>query len=249
MTMTPDSAQQATAQTAAAHAETTRRISARVRYLLAGSAIVTLLYPLSEVGYGLDLLYLVMFCGFFGLGVTYIAAEKKWVPLALAGAVWQTGLGVYFLVVASTQAPPLWLTLALFGGFVVFDGVLVIALLRFVFVEVHRLSSAVLYAAISAYILLGYMFAPLYLCLETLTQATTGASAFLVGYAPEAVLTWQKFVYYSFVTLATLGYGDILPITSTAQALAAAEAVIGVLYVAILVGRLVGLNANSGPTG
>jgi hypothetical protein len=48
-------------------------------------------------------------------------------------------------------------------------------------------------------------------------------------------------MFFSFVTLTTLGYGDITPVTSAARSLAVIEAVFGVLYNAILIARLVGL--------
>ena len=48
-------------------------------------------------------------------------------------------------------------------------------------------------------------------------------------------------LYYSYVTLTTLGYGDVLPLTLTARIWSAAEAVTGVLYLAVLVARLVGM--------
>ena len=50
------------------------------------------------------------------------------------------------------------------------------------------------------------------------------------------------FMYYSLVTLTTLGYGDITPVTPLARNLAAFEAAMGQLYIAILVARLVGLH-------
>ncbi len=46
-------------------------------------------------------------------------------------------------------------------------------------------------------------------------------------------------IYYSFVTLATLGYGDIVPDTSLTRSVAIVEAVIGQFYVAIVVAVLV----------
>jgi hypothetical protein len=49
-------------------------------------------------------------------------------------------------------------------------------------------------------------------------------------------------MYFSFVTLTTVGYGDVLAKTSPARALAAAEAVTGSLYLAVFVARLVGLH-------
>ncbi|MFC6487470.1 potassium channel family protein [Nitratireductor sp. GCM10026969] len=58
-------------------------------------------------------------------------------------------------------------------------------------------------------------------------------------------ITWQKMVYYSYITLTTLGYGDITPVGTYAQAFASFEAVLGVLYTVILLSRLVGLYSAS----
>jgi hypothetical protein len=52
-----------------------------------------------------------------------------------------------------------------------------------------------------------------------------------------------EFVYYSFVTLTTLGYGDILAVSKQARGLTILEAIVGQLYLAIMVGQLVGLHA------
>jgi len=49
-------------------------------------------------------------------------------------------------------------------------------------------------------------------------------------------------IYYSFVTMTTLGYGDILPNSPSARMLSAMEAVLGQLYLAVLVARLVGIH-------
>ena len=50
----------------------------------------------------------------------------------------------------------------------------------------------------------------------------------------------QDFLYYSFVTLTTLGFGDISPISSVAQTVSYLEAVTGAVYLAVLVAVLVG---------
>jgi hypothetical protein len=52
------------------------------------------------------------------------------------------------------------------------------------------------------------------------------------------------FNYYSFVTLTTVGYGDILAITRAARALSIFEAITGQLYLAIMISRLVGMHAS-----
>lgn len=56
----------------------------------------------------------------------------------------------------------------------------------------------------------------------------------------------QRWVYYSFVTLTTVGYGDITALTPTARSLSILEALVGQLYPAILLGRLVSLQTQSG---
>ena len=52
-------------------------------------------------------------------------------------------------------------------------------------------------------------------------------------------------LYFSFVTLTTLGFGDITPLTSAARSLCWLEAVVGQMFIAILVARLVGLQILS----
>lgn len=52
----------------------------------------------------------------------------------------------------------------------------------------------------------------------------------------------SHFVYYSFTTLSTLGYGDITPLSPAARALSYVEAITGQLYLTVLVARLVGLH-------
>ena len=58
-----------------------------------------------------------------------------------------------------------------------------------------------------------------------------------------AEVQWQQLLYDSYVTLTTLGYGDILPVSFYAQAFAAFEAITGTLYTVLLLSRLVGLHA------
>lgn len=97
--------------------------------------------------------------------------------------------------------------------------------------------------AICAYLLVGVTFAFVYLAL-----ALQSPGAFtLTGTATLASLEktheeLQRLVYYSFVTLTTLGYGDIIPANGPARAVSALEAIVGQMYVAILVARLVALH-------
>jgi voltage-gated potassium channel len=88
-----------------------------------------------------------------------------------------------------------------------------------------------LFAALSAYLLAGLYFGLLYWALEQIHPGTMTASSFSRTAA----------TYYSFVTLATIGYGDIVPRTDVARGLAIVEGVGGQLFLAVLVARLLSL--------
>jgi hypothetical protein len=94
-----------------------------------------------------------------------------------------------------------------------------------------------IYAALSAYLLGGLLFGVLHWAIA-LTWPGSFAEAG-AGTAPAA-FTLSTAIYYSFVTLATLGYGDVFPRTEVARGVAIFEAVAGQLYVAVMIARLVG---------
>ncbi len=97
--------------------------------------------------------------------------------------------------------------------------------------------------AVSIYLVLGLIWAFLYSILETLqpgsfTMANDGAGK---GLAENLV---SHSIYFSSVTLTTLGYGDIVPISRPARMFATLEATLGQLYIAIVIARLVGLHIS-----
>jgi voltage-gated potassium channel len=55
----------------------------------------------------------------------------------------------------------------------------------------------------------------------------------------------NQLLYFSFITMMTVGYGDIVPLTPIARNLAVLEAFVGQLYLAIFVGRLVGMHLSA----
>ena len=90
--------------------------------------------------------------------------------------------------------------------------------------------------AICVYLLLGIVWASGYRFLEALNP---GSFSGPMGIDPATGAEIPAYVYFSFTTLTTLGYGDITPITSPAKAVAILEAVVGPLYIAILISTLV----------
>lgn len=91
------------------------------------------------------------------------------------------------------------------------------------------------HAALSAYLLAGLFFGLLYWVIEQAAPGSMSAG----GASAAGALRLPSAIYFSFVTLASLGYGDILPLSDAARGLAVLEVVGGQLYLAVLVARLV----------
>jgi hypothetical protein len=90
--------------------------------------------------------------------------------------------------------------------------------------------------SICVYLLLGIVWASGYRFLEALNP---GSFSGPMGIDPVTGLETPTYVYFSFTTLTTLGYGDITPVTAPAKAVAILEAIVGPLYIAILISTLV----------
>jgi hypothetical protein len=88
-----------------------------------------------------------------------------------------------------------------------------------------------IYGALSAYLIIGLMFAAFYGA-----QQALGTAAFFADHQPGNTQTFQ---YFSFTTLTTLGYGDFVAAGNDGRALAVIEALTGQVFLATLVARLV----------
>ncbi|MEI6355049.1 MAG: two pore domain potassium channel family protein [Methylococcus sp.] len=100
----------------------------------------------------------------------------------------------------------------------------------------HKVSGEVIYAAICAYLMIGMTWCYFY---EFIEMAAPGS---LKG--PTMVMVKDDFFYFSFVTLSTLGFGDIIPVSRLARSFAIIEAMTGQLYLAILISRLVSAHVS-----
>lgn len=106
-----------------------------------------------------------------------------------------------------------------------------------------RVNSEVLCAGISGYLLLGLIWMFAYILVS---QLQPGSFSFNVGTpATHSIQGFDAF-YFSYVTLSTVGYGDITPVASGARMLAMMEAMTGTLYMAVLISRLVALYSAQG---
>ena len=104
-----------------------------------------------------------------------------------------------------------------------------------IIVKSEEVTRETIFAAIVAYLLIALMWAFLYMILE---MATPGSFSFPDWGSRRETM---RFEYFSFITITTLGYGDITPVTDQASALVVIEAVVGQIYLVVLVAWLVGM--------
>jgi len=112
---------------------------------------------------------------------------------------------------------------------------LVIANLLGFILKAEAVNREIIYAAMLLYLLAALMWAFVYTVIELVDPASFNIDLS----RPQEYLS--VFQYYSFVTITTLGYGDITPGTEVAKAFSALEAVVGQLYLVVAVAWLVGM--------
>jgi hypothetical protein len=94
----------------------------------------------------------------------------------------------------------------------------------------------VIYGAVAVYLLMAIMWTFIFDVIENITPGSFQVTA------THSQGTRIHFFYYSIVTITTVGYGDILPVSLTARALSILEMVVGQIYLIVLIARLVGIN-------
>jgi hypothetical protein len=156
------------------------------------------------------------------------------------------GTTVCLTIVAVLSATVHWSRIAVFGEtWAELDavaGAIVFAMLAgIVLSQVFRdgpITSARLQGAVAAYLLVALMFAAIYAWIDLRSaNAFSGALANSADIANPV----ERFTYYSFVTLTTLGYGDVVPLNPFARSMATLEAFIGQIFPAIMLARLVSM--------
>lgn len=98
-----------------------------------------------------------------------------------------------------------------------------------------------LFAAAGLYVLMAFVFAYLYALLEFLLPGS-----FFINPAnnPDMSVAWWELLYFSFTCLTSVGFGEITPVNDHARSLVMIEQMVGVLYLALVISRLVALQSQ-----
>ncbi len=205
-------------------------------YLLVGLLLLVLVNPFAEqflpaswAGYISNVAALAILLGLWSLG-GHTQLYRYGLGLAL-GAIAGTLLSIVFgIPLALILGQFLILTFCVMSVWLALDDI---------FNRSSVVTSNQIIGALCVYLLFGVIWAFLYEFVEYFSPGSFKGLDSRDG--------GQAFVYYSFVTLTTLGYGDVVPIRPVAMALAYLQAVFGQVYLAVLVAGLVGMRVSSQP--
>jgi Ion channel len=186
-----------------------------------------------------------------------IAIDTVLITLVLASGVLAVGGRRRTLVLAVALASPAfvgkWVNEyrhdlvpqeVILGSGLLFIFFIVVNFLRYILIA-PRVNAEVLCAGVSVYLLFGLLWTLAYIMVARMPHPADLPDAFLIttgsgGHLMDPVNAF----YFSFITLSTVGYGDIVPVTKAARMLAMTEAMTGTLYMAVLISRLVSLYSS-----
>lgn len=212
-----------------------RRFPGGCQFLLVGLLALLVAFPFLEDMAG-PLVLVIPIAAIFVAGVAVVDAGRYRLTIqaALIAAI-QISLTVLSLVLRNAAVHIAVITLAL-----VTTALLIFFATNCVLGYVLRARAITrdqIYAGICMYLMLGFAFGAVFYLVNILDPGS-----FFMSNNPSGRET-PDLMYFSFVTLATLGYGDITPVSNTARTLAVVEALVGMLYIAIFMARLVSMRS------
>ncbi len=204
-------------------------------HLLLALIVLSHIYPMGTLGPKYAIAFQLAFMSML-VSSLWVAISNRW-ALLLVGSVGMTSLVLTIVNQASGPNTP-GLQVAALVAVIAFQLTIIYSLTAYVFTG-RRVTWDTIYAAAVVYILVAACYSAVFTIIETLSPGS-----YVNVLRPEVPVHWWDLIGFSYVTLTTLGYGDIIPTHTLARAVAAFEAVFGVLYTAILMARLVGLHGR-----
>lgn len=221
-----------------------RLLDFRHVWLLAALVLLLVLYPFSlnfQISYWLLEVFFILVL----LACVFSAADSRLslvVAIVFALPSLIGFLSVIGFSLAGEWSPDwiVWVRLAMTTGLLIYSA-------AFILVDVlrsPRINADEICAAVSVYLLLGLIWALFYSMAYEVSPECMAMPDVTETVAPEAagLENFTTFTYFSFVTLSTLGYGEIVPMSAETRMLAWVEAMFGQIYLAVLIGRVLGLH-------
>lgn len=205
--------------------------------LLLAQMLVLLAYPFLIQFPALKFLTGFMFVLILIAAVRAVARKRR--QLYIAGTFAVIGTAG---IVGDMLAPDFAWHVTFLLGFFLFLAFTTALMLADILLRSKRVDADLIFGAIGVYLMIGLAFAFVFALLETVIPGSFSGVHELIG----AQATTDPMVYFSYVTLTTLGYGDMSPVTSVAMSMSYLEAIIGQLFLAILIARLVGMHIAAG---
>ena len=206
-----------------------KKYSDRYSFLLACMVFVLALMPIIIESFDIKILISIVF-SLVAISATYAMTQKKFI--------FKISIVLIIPLIIS-----LWLSF-ITESYIAQVSYLINSIIFLSFIAVNILLSTyrakevnkeVIYGAMVVYLLIGFIWSFCYGLIECLHPGS------FHDISSGRTFGHQPFIYFSFVTLTTLGFGDITPITPVARSLVVLEAVLGQLYLIINVSWLVGL--------
>lgn len=209
----------------------------RIAFLLVSIFLLTIVYPLAARGTTTALFLAALYLSVLASAVYLVSSDRVLLIINIALSI-VIGMSAVLNVINEPDVP-VWLLLT-WNATMLAQQVFILALLLIFIIQSVAVTRDVLYAAVTIYFFIAAIFSVLYQIIEIISPG-----AFVSSFDLE--ITAERLTYFSFVTITTLGYGDIVPIDPAAQSLATLEATIGTLYIAVLLGRFVSLYQPQNP--
>ena len=203
-------------------------------YLLLTLALVltVILHPIMETLFGANmmnvLLTLLLLAGLRAI------SGHRWL-FRIMGAVVLPVLAANWVVDNLQSAPVVeWLTSIVTQLFLL----VVMGTVFWDVIKARKVTADVIFGSVAVYLLVGVVMAMVYQLINTIDPGTVIAS--VTADVTTRTAAFDQFLYFSFITLTSVGFGDLSPLGQYARSFAVFEGVVGQLYLAILVARLVG---------
>lgn len=209
----------------------------RYLFLLGALLLLLVVHPiLAEFGI-LESLFDALFVVVMVMLVLVLTQDKVWMVISYCMCVPAATLSIggHFLTSSARDA-------SLFAGHVIAAVFFVLVtgkIIHSIFVS-RQISLDSIFGAICGYLLLGIAWGLMFAMIYSTNSESFRLDDSIGRQLERGDSSTQVFMYYSFVTLTTVGYGEITPLSSTTRTLAWVEAMTGQLYLAVLIAGLIG---------